>query len=87
MIHETPLGSFTYRKKLGARGRQPASVEVFALRVEKQRKNWKERGERRFKWVDVPAALGLVEHPGLATLFQTLVEIHGQAQDYAYLTA
>lgn len=79
-IDETPLGSFTYRKRLGG-GRKAALVEVFALRVEKQRKNWKERGERRCKWVDIEAALALVDYPGMAVLFQALVEVHGQVRD------
>lgn len=77
-IDETPLGAFTYRKRLGSGGRRPAIVDVFALRAEKQRKNWPERGERRCKWVDIQAACGLIEYPGMTPLFQTLSELHGR---------
>jgi 8-oxo-dGTP pyrophosphatase MutT (NUDIX family) len=87
LIGEAPLGTFTYRKRLGSGGRKPAVVEVFALRVEKQRKNWPERGERRFKWVDIPAALGLIEYPGMTPLFQALVDIHGAARETPFYMA
>jgi 8-oxo-dGTP pyrophosphatase MutT (NUDIX family) len=81
LIGEAPLGTFTYRKRLGSGARKPAVVEVFALQVEKQRKNWPERGERRFKWVDIQAACSLIEYPGMPPLFQTLAELHGHCQD------
>ena len=80
-IDETPLGAFTYRKRLGSGVRKPALVEVFALHVDRQRKKWPERGERRCKWVDVQAALTLIEYPGMTPLFQTLVDIHGQCRN------
>jgi 8-oxo-dGTP pyrophosphatase MutT (NUDIX family) len=83
LIDSTPLGSFMYSKRLGSGVKKQATVEVYALRVEKQRKNWPERSERRFKWLDVPSALRLLEYPGMTTLFQTLIEIHGNVQDYA----
>jgi 8-oxo-dGTP pyrophosphatase MutT (NUDIX family) len=79
-IDETPLGAFTYRKRLNSGVRKPALVEVFALQVERQRKNWPERGERRCKWVDVPAALSLIEYPGMTPLFQTLIDLHGHCR-------
>jgi len=85
LIDETPLGSFEYSKRLGSGAKKLAMVEVFALRVEKQRKKWPERAERRFKWMDVPSALNLLEYPGMAALFQTLVEIHGNVRNYTYL--
>jgi 8-oxo-dGTP pyrophosphatase MutT (NUDIX family) len=83
LIDETPLGSFEYNKRLGSGAKKLAMVEVYALRVEKQLKKWPERSERRFKWMDVSSALRLLEYPGMAALFQTLVDIHGDVQRYA----
>jgi len=75
-LHPTPLGFYTYGKRLRSGIVQPTSVEVYALEFEKQLKKWPERSERRFEWMDVSAAVAAVEEQGLGLLMLRLSEIH-----------
>jgi 8-oxo-dGTP pyrophosphatase MutT (NUDIX family) len=72
IIHKTPLGSYTYGKRLRSGAVRPTIVEVFLLEVRKQLKKWPERGQRRLEWVTIPAAADLVEEPGMVTLLLRL---------------
>jgi hypothetical protein len=54
-------------------------VEVFALEVEKQLKNWPEKSQRRFEWMTISAAVKSVEEPGVAMLLLRLAEIQTKA--------
>jgi len=67
-LHPTPLGFYTYGKRLRPGIVQPTSVEVYALEFEKQHKKWPERSERRFEWMDVSAAVEAVDEQGLVRL-------------------
>ena len=78
-ISESPLGSFTYSKRLRSGNFIPATVEVYAMRVEKELKNWPERAERRLKWAPVAQAALLVSEPGIARLLLRLQEVHALA--------
>ncbi len=73
-MSEAPLGAFTYSKRLRNGNVVPASVEVYAMRVEKELKNWPERAERRLQWVSVAQAIHLVNEPGVAQLLLRLQE-------------
>jgi len=75
-LHQTPLGFYTYGKRLRTGIVQPTSVEVYALEFVKQLKKWPERSERRFEWMDVSAAVAAVEEQGLALLMLRLLQIH-----------
>ena len=75
VIKEIPLGIFTYNKRLRSGIAKPATVEVYALQVEKNLKKWPERSQRRLEWMPVSEAVKLVQEPGLAILLSRLEEI------------
>jgi 8-oxo-dGTP pyrophosphatase MutT (NUDIX family) len=73
-LHPTPLGFYTYGKRLRSGIAKPTSVEVFALEVQKQLKKWPEKTQRRFEWMTISSAVKSVEEPGLAMLILRLAE-------------
>lgn len=70
-----PLGTYTYFKRLGSGATQPATVEVYLLRVQKQLKKWPEKGERKLSWMPAGEALQLIEEPGIVPLLRRLMEL------------
>jgi 8-oxo-dGTP pyrophosphatase MutT (NUDIX family) len=72
---DTPLGFFTYFKRLKSGEDTPASVQVFLLRVEKQCKKWPEKKQRTLAWFSPEEAAELVHEPGLAMLLLRVDEI------------
>ncbi len=76
-----PLGFFTYAKRLKSGISKPASVEVYALRVQKQLKKWPERAERQFEWMTIEAAMAAVQEAGVARLLAKLAEVHGASEE------
>ncbi|WP_306118222.1 MULTISPECIES: NUDIX hydrolase [unclassified Roseitalea] len=70
-LSDAPLGSYRY-DKLDAddASSTPCRVDVFALRMDRQAKNWPERGERERKWTTAGKAARLVEEPELAALIE-----------------
>jgi 8-oxo-dGTP pyrophosphatase MutT (NUDIX family) len=79
IIHPTPLGFYTYGKRLRSGIVKPTSVEVFALEVQKQLKKWPEKSQRHFEWMTISAAVKSVEEPGMAMLLLRLAEIQTNA--------
>ena len=75
IVSSTPLGVYTYFKKLGSGEVRAAAVEVFLLQVKKQLKKWPEKGERKLAWVSAKKAVGLIEEPGVVPLLVRLLEI------------
>jgi len=69
---ETPLGFFTYFKRLKTGEDRPTSVIVYLLRVEKQCKKWPEKKQRQSAWFTPEEAAKLVKEPGLAELLLRL---------------
>jgi 8-oxo-dGTP pyrophosphatase MutT (NUDIX family) len=80
VMHKTPLGVYSYGKRLRSGAVQPASVEVYALEVTKQVKKWPERGQRRSVWVTIPTAMDLVDEPGMATLLLKLAQMQAASK-------
>jgi 8-oxo-dGTP pyrophosphatase MutT (NUDIX family) len=76
---KTPLGVYTYAKRLRTGALRPATVEVFALDVRKQLKKFPERGERRLEWVSPEDAATLVDESGLKLLLLRLAQIRAAA--------
>ena len=70
----TPLGIYTYSKKLESGKARAATVEVYLLRITERLKKWPEKGERKLSWVSTKEAVGLVEEPGVVPLLQRLME-------------
>jgi hypothetical protein len=44
------------------------------LKVEKQLKNWREKGQREAQWFTLEEAAELVQEPGLVALLQNLAQ-------------
>jgi 8-oxo-dGTP pyrophosphatase MutT (NUDIX family) len=74
-VSATPLGTFTYNKRLRNGAFNPATVEVYAMCVEKELKKWPEQAERRLKWMSVPEAARSVEEQGMAALLLRFQQI------------
>ena len=62
------LGDFGYEKRLNSGATVDCRVEVFSLRVQKQRKKWAEKKQRATRWFDCAVAADLVEEPELRDL-------------------
>ena len=71
----TPLGIYTYSKKLASGEARAATVEVYLLRLKEQLKKWPEKGKRKLSWVSTKEAVGLIEEPGVVPLLRRLMEL------------
>ena len=67
---ETPIGAYSYLKRLANGERAKCDVEVFALQVEGHSADWPERGQRLNLWVRPHTAARMVSDPGLAALLR-----------------
>lgn len=67
-MDKVKLGDFNYEKRLGSGAAVDCRVEVFSLRVQKQRKKWAEKKQRATRWFDCAVASGLVEEAELRDL-------------------
>jgi 8-oxo-dGTP pyrophosphatase MutT (NUDIX family) len=68
-----PIGAYTYFKRQQAHF-DVCEVAVYLLRVEKQRKTWREKGQRETHWFTLDEAANLVQEPGLKCLLRTLAQ-------------
>jgi 8-oxo-dGTP pyrophosphatase MutT (NUDIX family) len=62
------IGDFGYEKRLKSGTTVDCRVEVFTLRVQKQRKQWPEKSQRATRWFECAVAADLVEEPELRDL-------------------
>lgn len=76
-VHRKPIGTYSAWKRVDAAFLQ-VEVRVFRLDVERQRKVWREKGQRRLCWVPLAAAAELVDEPGLSAL---LLDMAGEPSD------
>jgi 8-oxo-dGTP pyrophosphatase MutT (NUDIX family) len=67
---ELPIGRYRYQKRLDGGSWAGVEVEVFLLRVARQRKAWPEQAERETRWFDPGQAAELVAEPGLAAILR-----------------
>lgn len=67
-IDRTPLGTYTYKKKLHFFSRIRCRVEVYGLQVTEQRRKWPEARQRRLNWVQPEVASESVAEPELAEI-------------------
>ena len=73
IIGKRPIGSYHYSKQLDSGEDLLCSVEVFLLRVDHQRAEWPEKGQRELRWVDPAQAAEMVVEGGLAEIMRRLV--------------
>ena len=69
------IGTYYYDKRLKNGTEARCKVEVFPLEVKSQRKHWRERGERKARWFELPKAAKVVQEPGLRRLLRNLGEL------------
>jgi 8-oxo-dGTP pyrophosphatase MutT (NUDIX family) len=67
-IEKVKLGEYFYEKRIKGGGAFLCRVEVFPLRVERQRKNWPEKKQRATTWFPYRLAAEQVEEPDLRGL-------------------
>ncbi|WP_374545897.1 NUDIX hydrolase [Rhodoblastus sp.] len=67
VMSEEPVGYFHYAKRLSSRT-DHCRVEVFSLRVVRQRDHWPEKHERATQWFSIEEAIASVSDPELADL-------------------
>jgi 8-oxo-dGTP pyrophosphatase MutT (NUDIX family) len=62
-----PIGSYSYFKRREAHF-DLCRVDVYLLKLSKQLKNWREKGQRESHWFTLAEAATLVDEPGLIAL-------------------
>jgi 8-oxo-dGTP pyrophosphatase MutT (NUDIX family) len=75
-IGKTPVGHYTYFKRRKAHF-DFCRVDVFLLTINKQRKKWREQGQRKTQWFTFDEAATLVDEPGLVSLLRELAGSFG----------
>ncbi|MBE3639819.1 NUDIX hydrolase [Mangrovicoccus algicola] len=71
-IRDTPLGSYGYDKRLGDGSVLPCRVDVYPMIVTGLKKRWKERKQRKRRWVSAGKAATMVQEPELRLIFLDL---------------
>ncbi|MBN9333055.1 NUDIX hydrolase [Devosia sp.] len=78
------IGSYRYSKLFGNGTSAPGQALIFPLTVTRERKGWKEKGQRRRRWVTTEEAAHLAHEPDLARFLSNLaagrVLLPGQAE-------
>ena len=71
-IGKQPIGSFSHRKLLKRGDVAVCEVQVFPLEVTRQRKNWPDKGKRKFQWLSPSEAAKTVSEPVLGAIIRRL---------------
>jgi 8-oxo-dGTP pyrophosphatase MutT (NUDIX family) len=67
------IGTYTYEKRLGNGAVVICDVQVFALEVKRQRKDWPEREEREFRWFSPAEAASSVREAALSDIILSIM--------------
>ena len=79
-IGERPVGSYRYFKERKTGALVPCKVDVFALKVKQQRKNWAEKDARELRWCSLSEALACVSEPGLRQIISRFAAAFARAK-------
>ncbi len=71
-IGSEAIGTYDYHKRLQGGRLLPCRVTVYPMIVEKLKRDWKERHQRRRRWFSPKKAAKLVEEPELGDLLDRL---------------
>ena len=71
-VSDRPIGVYHYDKRLGGGRVSPCRVTVYPMVVDKLKRRWKERKERKRHWFSLTKAARLVDEPDLADLLRQL---------------
>lgn len=69
-IGDKSIGSYRYFKERKTGELVPCKVDVFALKVKQQRKNWAEKDARELRWCSLSEALACIGEPGLRQIIR-----------------
>ena len=67
-VEKLPLGAYDYIKRLKNGAPLACTVEVFPMQVVRQRKRWREKGQRIVHWFPADEAADNVDEEGLREL-------------------
>jgi 8-oxo-dGTP pyrophosphatase MutT (NUDIX family) len=76
-ISSEPVGSYLYEKRLRNGKSVLCEVQVFPLKVKRQQKSWREKGQRECAWFPLAEAAKAVGEPVLGTLIRRLLKRGG----------
>jgi two-component system phosphate regulon sensor histidine kinase PhoR len=71
-VEPEPFGRYFYRKRRRTGAVLPAEVQLFRMRVEEERDDWPERGERERRWFAPQEAAAAVAEGELAKMIRSL---------------
>ncbi|WP_299767887.1 NUDIX hydrolase [uncultured Tateyamaria sp.] len=73
-VSDQPIGSYHYMKGLAKGQSVLCRVTVYPMIVDKLKRRWKEREERKRHWFSLKEAAKLVEEKALMTMLQDLAQ-------------
>jgi hypothetical protein len=73
-IGQEVIGTYTYKKRLDDGSALKCAVDVYPMVVEKLKRNWKERNQRKRKWFSAKGAAKRVSEPKLSELLRSLTK-------------
>ena len=73
-VADQAIGAYHYTKNLGKGRSVRCRVTVYPMVVDKLKRRWKERNERKRHWFSLVKAARLVDEPELADLLRRLAE-------------
>ena len=71
-VDKTPIGSFTYTKRLHFYSWAKCVVDVYRLRVKTHHLDWREKDARKARWASPDEAASLVADAELASLLRSI---------------
>jgi phosphate:Na+ symporter len=71
-VGTSPIGSYSYEKRLKQGDVVVCEVHVFPLEVRSQKKSWREKGEREVQWFSSAEAAETVQEPVLSDIIRSL---------------
>jgi 8-oxo-dGTP pyrophosphatase MutT (NUDIX family) len=77
-INQRPLGTYRYNKRLRSRGVTTFEVKAYLLEVDRQLRDWPEKGQRETRWMAPARAAKLVSEVGLVELLLSVDRSHGR---------
>jgi 8-oxo-dGTP pyrophosphatase MutT (NUDIX family) len=71
-VGTSPIGSYSYEKRLKKGQLVVCEVVVFALEVKRQQRSWPEKGKRRIQWLSPTEAANTVQDTVLSDIIRSL---------------
>lgn len=75
-VSRAPVGTYIYDKRMAGGVLVPCTVEVFPLKVARQRKQWREKEERDVRWFAIAEAVEVVQEQGLKIILRSFAQAH-----------